>query len=132
MQSVLNKKKLKNVWASLSIGTVLLTSSCGTVQIKDHEFCGDLGSSGASCFHTLKTDSRDIPKPEWDAYRFGQICETADVFSDWKAVIEKLCSESHKCTYEQQAQALSTVMAILDQFQMRVDNFKAKAQVSPK
>lgn len=84
----------------------LLLTSCGTVQIQDWEWCGDLGSLGASCFHSLSDEQRDIPKDVWDNMRFGQIC-TADppdqmgaTFADLKATIEKLCSVSGKCDYQ--------------------------------
>lgn len=70
------------------------------MSIPDEEFCGDLGMDGGTCFHTLVSDHRDIPKPEWDVYRFGQICEEPKVFADSKAIIEKLCSISGRCSYE--------------------------------
>lgn len=83
---------------------VLALSSCATVKIKNAEFCGDLGEDGAACYETLTTNHRDIPKDKWDAERFGQICTKAPVFADWKAAIEKLCSVSKRCTYEQKKQ----------------------------
>jgi hypothetical protein len=59
-----------------------------------------MGFQGAACFHTLIEEKRDVPKDQWDDERFGQICEKADVFADWKSVIEKLCSLSGDCDYQ--------------------------------
>lgn len=59
-----------------------------------------MGYSGASCFHTLKTDSRDIDKYAWDKERFGMLCTKVSNFSDWKTVIEELCHETKECTFE--------------------------------
>lgn len=78
----------------------LLLSSCGTVVIKDQEDCGDMGSLGATCFHTLSSETRDIPKAQWDDERFGMVCTKASNIADTKAAIEKLCSVSNDCTYE--------------------------------
>jgi hypothetical protein len=96
----------------------LLLSGCAQVAIKNEEFCGDLGSQGASCFFTLSSQTEDIPKAIWDIDRFGMICEEADVFADWKTYIEQLCTISHDCSFETQQQITS--------FFKRVDEFKAK------
>lgn len=96
----------------------MVLHNCATVAIHDEEFCGDAGPDGASCFHFLTTDSRDIPKQAWDVMREGMICESTQAFSDWKADIEKLCSISHRCTYDQQKQ--------LEVFFSRVEIFKEK------
>jgi hypothetical protein len=74
---------------------------CAKVSIKDAEWCGDAGDLGASCFHTLTEETRDIPKSEWDAERFGQVCTKAQTFKDMKVAIEGLCSVSTvRCSYE--------------------------------
>ena len=78
-----------------------LLSACADVQVKDHEFCADMGADGATCAHTLTSATRDIDKANWDQLRFGMICESSDSFADWKAVIEQLCSVSGRCTYEE-------------------------------
>lgn len=62
-----------------------------------------MGPDGATCNHFLKEEPRDITKEAWDLERFGMICEKAEVFADWKADIEKLCSNNKKCTYDGQA-----------------------------
>ncbi len=92
-----------------------LLPSCAQVEIKDSEWCGDMGRDGAACFHTLTEESRDLDKPLWDQERFGQVCTTAQTFADWKAAIEKLCSVSGRCTYEQQE--------LVKKFFQRVENF---------
>jgi len=71
------------------------------VEIKDGEWCGDMGEDGAACFHTLSPDQRDIPKPEWDKERFGMICTRAENFANWKASILKLCEKKkNRCSFE--------------------------------
>lgn len=94
-------KKLSRI---LKINCVILfifvvSNGCSHVQIDDHEFCGDLGPDGASCFHTLKDKSRDLNKPQWDQIRFGMLCTSAESFTNWKTAIEQLCNETKKCTY---------------------------------
>lgn len=84
----------------IGMAPTLLLSGCGRVQIKNHEWCADIGTQGATCAETLSTDTRDIPKEQWDNERFGQLCTTVDTFTDIKAVIEKLCSVSGRCDYE--------------------------------
>lgn len=78
----------------------MLLESCGTVQIKDSAWFGDEGREGATEFHTLTNETHDYTLAEWDKLRFGMLCTPATTFADWKSVIEKLCSESGKCTYE--------------------------------
>lgn len=95
---------------------VLSLSSCGHVEIKDQEFCGDKGSLGAKCFHTLTPATRTISQPEWDNYRFGQICEKAEVFADWKKILEEQCSLHDNCDYPE-------TRAVLD-FLGRVEKFQ--------
>lgn len=97
---------------------VLLILSCTTVEIKDHEICGDLGLSGASCFHTLNMDQRDLDYAQWSNERVGQLCMTADSWADFKSDIEKLCSSGRNCTYEEQA-ALKSLDAKLETFKRR-------------
>lgn len=75
-------------------------SGCGSVPVRDQEWCGDLGGAGATCFHTLISNTRDMDKATWDALRFGQVCTAASNFADTKAVIEKLCRATKNCVYE--------------------------------
>jgi hypothetical protein len=63
-----------------------------------------MGTDGATCAHTLTTETRDIDKTTWDQMRFGMICESSDSFADLKAVIEQLCSISGRCTYQEKQQ----------------------------
>ena len=93
---------LKKLCASLLICSLC---ACGSVKIKDGEWCGDAGSMGAHCFHTLTDEKRDIPKDQWDEqlvgqdHRFGMVCTQAENFANWKASILKLCSKFKVCTY---------------------------------
>jgi len=95
-----------------------LVSACARVQIKDSQWCGDLGSQGAACFHTLTQGEEDIPKAIWDLKRFGQVCTPATTFADWKQAIEELCSYSNDCDYE--------VQQHMDEFFDRVQGFVQK------
>jgi hypothetical protein len=70
------------------------------VQISDSEWCGDAGSLGASCFHTLSDQERDIEKDQWDQERFGMVCTSAETLAEWKAAILKLCKDTKRCDYE--------------------------------
>jgi hypothetical protein len=81
----------------------MAVSGCAHVEITDSEWCGDMGASGAECFHTLTTATEELTKEEWDARRFGMVCTVADTFADWKSVIEKLCNKTGICDYETQA-----------------------------
>lgn len=99
---------------------LLLLSGCASVQIPDTEWCGDMGSEGAACFHTLTDESRDIPKPEWDNERFGQVCTTPNDFASIKSALEKLCSMAGKrCRYYVK-QAIRNLEAKMLVFQARV------------
>lgn len=97
---------------------LLFLVSCTSVPVYDSEVCGDLGTAGASCFHTLTTDARDIKKADWDQERFGQLCITSQTFADIKASIEKLCSVSTtvRCSYE--------VKHMLESLQKKIDSVK--------
>jgi len=92
----------KNIKQRLKILFIItaMTSGCATVEIKDHEFCGDMGSMGADCFKTLTDGTRHLSKDEWDMERMGMICESPEVFGDWKAAILKLCHRSKACRYQ--------------------------------
>jgi hypothetical protein len=74
-------------------------SSCAKVRIKDSQWCGDLGESGAACFNTLSDNYREISKNEWDQKRVGMICTKPQTFADWKAAIINLCNSTKRCTY---------------------------------
>ena len=76
-----------------------LVSSCSRVQIKDSEWCGDMGKEGAYCFNTLSDGSRPLLYEEWNRERFGMVCTKSENFTDWKKSILKLCRISKSCTY---------------------------------
>jgi len=95
---MLKSKNIKKLCVILFITAVI--SGCATVEIKNQEFCGDMGSMGATCFKTLTDDTRDINKTDWDNERMGMICESPEVFADWKGLIMKLCHKSRACRYQ--------------------------------
>lgn len=84
----------------LAIILLLLCQSCASVTIEDHEWCADWGKDGASCFHTISSETRRLDKPTWDALRFGQVCADSSAFANMKAAIEKLCHQTDNCTYQ--------------------------------
>lgn len=65
-----------------------------------------MGQLGASCFHTLTDDEREISLPEWEEERFGMMCAKASDFASWKATLQKLCSLTKRCTYEEKKMIL--------------------------
>lgn len=79
---------------------LLALDGCAHVKIHDHEFCTDAGSLGAVCFHSMTSETRDIPQPTWDDFRFGQVCEDYSVYADLKRLTEQLCSVSNACDYD--------------------------------
>lgn len=68
-----------------------------------------MGPLGASCFHTLSDDTRDLDKATWDQVRVGQVCTEAASFANWKAAILKLCKVTHGCTYEEKQRLITFV-----------------------
>lgn len=82
-----------------------LLSSCSSVKISDKEFCVDQGTLGGHCAHMFTTETRNIPQPDWDNFRFGQICtidpadNLGDTFARMKNEIEELCSICNCCSY---------------------------------
>lgn len=86
---------LKNL---LVILLICVSASCAKIKISDQEYCGDIGEFGATCFHTLTEETRDIEKGAWDRERFGMICSTAETFGEMKKVVLKLCSLSKRCS----------------------------------
>lgn len=83
------------------ISLLILITSCTQVQIKDEQFCGDLGYQGAHCNNTLTDHPVDLNKSQWDILRYGWICEDADAFTDWKTIIQQLCDKHPSdCDYE--------------------------------
>lgn len=83
--------------------------------MKDHEWCGDKGRLGATCFNTLSEGRRDIKKAEWDEERFGMLCTKAESFGDWKAVILKLCKLTGRCSFDTKTKVIA--------FEKNVNNF---------
>lgn len=126
--------KLKNV---LLILLSTLLASCGTVTIKNNEWCGDFGVGGASCFHQQGNQPvQRLSKEEWDKKRFGWLCTSPTSFADMKATILKLCKAYKKCQYDQTAQTVSfyngeeyTVVTLfndVEEFNIEVKNLRSK------
>ena len=87
---------------------LILLLSCQNVVIKDSEWCGSLGASGAACFHTLTPayEILDLQQfaSRWTDLKNPLVCTDSSTLADWKADIEKLCSYDQNCTPEVQAQ----------------------------
>jgi len=92
--------KKKNLERSFALLSLFVISGCGSINIHDAEFCGDMGAEGAACFHMLSSDTRNLTKDEWDAERFGQVCTDPQNYADLKAVLLKFCNSTKKCTYD--------------------------------
>lgn len=108
-------KNLRNVFKILFVTTAL--NACTKVELRDSEWCSDNGD-GAFCFNHLTDKSRELTKEQWEFERFGQLCTTSDTFSNWKAVIEKLCAQSKRCKYEEQK--------MIEDFFSKVDEASSK------
>ncbi len=91
---------------------LLTLISCGTVEIKDNEWCGDIGEYGATCYTMLSNKKRELDKVSWDEERFGMICGKAEAFGNLKAAIEKLCKKNKKCEYEKIEKATQFIQGI--------------------
>lgn len=61
----------------------------------------DKGDEGAIAIHTMIDGTEKFSEEEWDAIRVGMVCTDPATFGDWKANIEKLCSYTNDCSYEQ-------------------------------
>lgn len=97
------------------ISFVFLLASCARVKVKDSEWCGDIGSYGASCFHTLTDETREVSLKEWEQERFGMICTKADNFADWKITILKLCRiAKFRCTYDSKTKMVQFIGKVED------------------
>lgn len=81
---------------------LFLLVGCSSVQINDHEWCVIAGSDGAYCFHTLTEQERDLTEAEWKLESRGWLAGSPEAYANLKEAIEKLCSETKKCTYEEQ------------------------------
>lgn len=102
----------------LNLSASVLLLSCTDVHIQDHEWCGDMGVLGASCFHTLSEKTRDIDKDTWDVERLGKLCTAPESFANLKAAILKLCDETQRCTLEQ-IETLKTLSAKIERIEIR-------------
>jgi hypothetical protein len=103
-------KKLKNY----SVILLCLTSltGCKHITITDSIWYGSLGSQGAVLEHTLTSTQTTLTLEQfaelWDNLSDPLICTNSSVFATWKANLEKLCSDSNSCSYND-TQAVSSV-----------------------
>lgn len=89
----------------LLIGTVLLSlNSCGSVPIKDPQFCSPIPFvGGATCDNLMTRNQINLSEIEWKdkMTEWGTTDCTASVnVADLKAELEKLCSKA-SCTVEE-------------------------------
>lgn len=94
--------------------------SCSSVEIKDHEWCSIAGIDGAFCFHTLSEKERDLTHAEWHILSKGWIAGSPEAYGHLKEVIEILCKQSSRCTYEVQKK--------IEKFFMKVKEAHKKAK----
>ena len=96
----------------------LILTSCAQVKVSDSEWCGDMGPEGAYCFKTFSDSERELTQAEWDEERFGMICTSSESFRNFKAVIQKLCYSTKRCTYDTQKK--------IDIFFSKTDSYDTK------
>lgn len=61
------------------------------------------------------------PQFYYELYARNQICMTADSYAEWKGNLEKLCSLSGRCTFEEKK--------TIEMFFNRVNGYQATANV---
>ena len=97
---------MRNLKLQLPLLILLVVTLSGCQHMKenltlyDREYCGDLGKVGAHCNHAFKDQKRDIPKPQWDKERVGQICVNSQAYADIGSLEEQVCIVAN-CTYEE-------------------------------
>lgn len=117
----------------LGILFVFILSSCARVKISDDPWCLDAGKFGAECFYTISDREFSLDKYQWDKLRLGQACSATDEpgrgFMNLKTAIEKLCSDSNRCTKEQKEivkEALSGAKVIQKKMKRAYDKVHQK------
>lgn len=109
----------------MAVLTPIFLVNCGTVEIKDSEWVGSLGAVGGVSYHTLTDETHDLSHDEiiakWNDLSKPQVMTSVDTLTEWKSDIEKLCSNSGQCTYEQ----IKTQKKLLD-FLDNIKGFSAK------
>lgn len=107
-----------------------LLASCGSVEIKDVQFCSPIpGGLGAVCDNFLTSNQLILDEIQWtilkDSWQVVE-CTSYASLADMKAEVEKLCSVT-KCTYEMK-KAIAGLNRILA---MRVPNKSYPVEVVP-
>ena len=124
-------KNRKSYWKSTIVGfailSVSLLTSCKSVEIKDQEWCGDLGPLGARCFHTISNKKRTLTKEQWDAERYknlDKVTTTAKAMAENKKALLKLCRLSRRCWYSKQREQI-------EEFGKNLDSLKPEIVLRP-
>jgi len=94
-----------------------LLPSCSKVIISDSVWTGSLGAQGGIQVHTLaNVQSTTITLAQfaalWDNLSDPLICTNSSVFASWKEDLEKLCSDTNKCSYDD-SQAIQKVSKVM-------------------
>lgn len=76
-------------------------ASC-TVALKNNRFYADAGPAGAFYFDSFDKVTGQLNYLQWSTMRQGMICESTDVFTNLKDVVQALCNNTHSCSYDQQ------------------------------
>lgn len=100
---------------------IFLGACSSSLTVYDKEVCVDLDKDGAHCHNTYVSKSRDIPKPQWDIERVGQLCMGPTAYSDTEKALDEVCVKL-KCTYEQHQ--------ILEQIKMNMRDLSVIAKMA--
>lgn len=126
----MKEKTLKKLLRTLFV--FIFLNSCTNIKIKDDPWCADAGVFGAECFYTLSDKSFTLDQYHWNKLRVGQICSATENpgegFKNLKVAIEKLCSDTFRCTEQQQA-AVSNVVKRLKIGQETINRVQPRARL---
>lgn len=109
---------------TMTVLAILAFSGCTTVDIKDEQIIGSLGTDGGVQFDTndpaevVLTDDQVIAI--WHDTSKPMCMMSSTALTDYKSEIEKLCTVA-SCTEEQQVQ-LAGVLRVLTRLQMTQPN----------
>lgn len=82
------------------VSSLALAAMSCKVEIKDAEWCFDMGPLGAHCFYSNSNNERDLSKEQWDKERFGMACTSSDNLAEIIKVQLKLCNRTKSCRKE--------------------------------
>lgn len=118
---------LKSIFVVLFVLGIL--NGCGTVNIKDSEWCADLGPVGASCFHVISDKERDIDKDEWDIERTGMYCGRSEAFTNLSTAILKLCRQNADCKWEEVEKKINNFLKMDKENKLLLDEVREEYQL---